>query len=481
MTKFVPGRRRCLKLLGGLAAGAALAGLGGCARTGQPSPAAASTPSVLNTVSGAPVSLLMPGSADAQACARVSRQLSALTGPALGFSVAVEQLPQEEYSGELWRRMMLQEMPDVFYLPETLSLSGYIYENCICPLGSFLKTHPGLVALFSEQQWNCQKYYRIAYAVPARTSSCYQMGFLARSSLLQTLSAAPPDGVLTLEQLYGLLAAAREELPGVWPVVPHYGRVLPYLGQDPLNDGLGVLPGNQGDRVENWYAGSEYAQLCAAFSRWEQEGLILENACLRTESALELMKVCNGLGFLGKISPDNVEIAARSLGEALTPLPLTPLLQNSTAAAGGWCLPITASQKDAALALLEFLYADAAAARLFVCGEEGLDDLPETEHRWENLCVGLASTSGGAGDAALPEAEAQTSPAYGFVFNSAQCASQASACGLVQNKFHNALMCGMLAPEEALPVFLRQLEQAGIAELLAAKQRQLDNWLAAKR
>ena len=41
------------------------------------------------------------------------------------------------------------------------------------------------------------------------------------------------------------------------------------------------------------------------------------------------------------------------------------------------------------------------------------------------------------------------------------------------------LMCGYLDSEEALPEFLEKLEQAGIQEILQAKQSALDNWLNA--
>ena len=49
------------------------------------------------------------------------------------------------------------------------------------------------------------------------------------------------------------------------------------------------------------------------------------------------------------------------------------------------------------------------------------------------------------------------------------------------DQYHNALMCGYLDPEEALPLFLEGLRQAGIDQIIAGKQRQLDNWLDARR
>lgn len=75
--------------------------------------------------------------------------------------------------------MVCQTMPDLFFLTENQPLDVYLNQNCILPLSALLEEHPGLKALFSEQQWASKTYYRRIYAVPARAVSMYQIGFLA--------------------------------------------------------------------------------------------------------------------------------------------------------------------------------------------------------------------------------------------------------------------------------------------------------------
>ena len=58
-------------------------------------------------------------------------------------------------------------------------------------------------------------------------------------------------------------------------------------------------------------------------------------------------------------------------------------------------------------------------------------------------------------------------------------AAKLDACRALKNSYHNGLICGYLDSEEALPEFLEKLEQAGIQEILQAKQSALDNWLNA--
>jgi putative aldouronate transport system substrate-binding protein len=51
----------------------------------------------------------------------------------------------------------------------------------------------------------------------------------------------------------------------------------------------------------------------------------------------------------------------------------------------------------------------------------------------------------------------------------------------VVNKYHKALVCGALDPEETLPKFNQELKDAGIETIIAEKQSQLDTWLSEQK
>lgn len=65
----------------------------------------------------------------------------------------------------------------------------------------------------------------------------------------------------------------------------------------------------------------------------------------------------------------------------------------------------------------------------------------------------------------------------GFVFDSTPVQSAVNRCKTVTDKYHNVLMSGYLDPEDALPRFLAELEEAGIGAVITEKQAQLDTWL----
>ena len=167
-------------------------------------------------------------------------------------------------------------------------------------------------------------------------------------------------------------------------------------------------------------------------------------------------------GFTGLLHP--------ACGTELTAIPLGPTIQNGSIPAESWCLPATNSHRREALALLELLYTDASCYDLFAKG----DGKEEQFHPWQNLYLNASGL--------LPETDEQpqwVSPAYGFSFNNSAVAAKLDACRALKNSYHNGLMCGYLDSEEALPEFLEKLEQAGIQEILQAKQSALDNWLNA--
>ena len=303
------------------------------------------------------VTVLMPGASGADACARVSARLSRLTRARFGFDVEIEQVPAAEYESTLWVRMMSRQTADLFYLPAGQSIGSPIYEDCLAPLSALLAGRPALQAAFTDKQWDSRRYYRVVYAVPARASDCYQLGFWARADILEELGADSPRS-----------------------------RTLPD-------------------------------------------------------------------------------------GTALTAILLGPMVQNSSGAADSWALPVHESKKEQALDLLELLYTDPEAAALFLYGQA--DEQPDAG--WSNDAVSFGCLGQGGGEGA------QVSPAYGFVFNETDHLTRISACSAVVDQYHNALMCGYLDPEEALPLFLEGLRQAGIDQIIAGKQRQLDNWLYARR
>lgn len=316
------------------------------------------------------VTVLMPGQSDETACVRISAALSEVTKQKLGFGVSIEQVAPTNYSAELWKRMVCQTMPDLFFLTENQPLDVYLNQNCILPLSALLEERPGLKALFSEQQWASRTYYRRVYAIPARAVSMYQVGFLARADWMRELDARPEE-ITNLDALHDLLMQVRQRRPNAEGVLPDNGQVFPFPELDPLGDTFGVLTEESGTTVVNWYATDAYSRLCRTIHQWYQEGLILRNASLRDEPATDRMRLGNSFGFFARLNRDSLDCCTRACGTELTAIPLGPTIQNGSIPVESWCLPVTNSHRRETLDLLELLYTDASCYDLLGRWERG--------------------------------------------------------------------------------------------------------------
>lgn len=461
-------RRRLLQLCGTAAAAAVLPG---CGRTVTQPDTVRPTRPYHETV----ISLLMPGSSGEKACARISQRLSALTRERLGVALQLEQLPEEKYVARLWERMTRREMPDIFLFSTAQANASRVYGNMLYPLSNLMEEREALWQQFSASQWACQSQFRRIYAVPANTTDRYRQCFLARRDILDALDTDEAS-IADMDDLYPLLRQVRRKFPEVTPVVPHCGQVIDCTGHDPLGNDLGVILNNRGTTVSNLYAGPRYAELCNRMYRWYMDDLIVKNACFFTETAVDMMRAFNGFGFFSRVEGDKAARISHVVGQELVPLMAGPLLQNSSGASDGWALSVTGTEHEMALAVLELLYTDPEAAALFVYGENGVDDDPAAppEKKWTNLYADVPCLHPQQED----EERAIVSPAYGFVFNSTACTAL-DACSTTARRYDGALMSGYVNPEEALPMFLRELEQANLQSIIDLKQQQLNNWLAA--
>ena len=76
--------------------------------------------------------------------------------------------------------------------------------------------------------------------------------------------------------------------------------------------------------------------------------------------------------------------------------------------------------------------------------------------------------------------EAKLSLALGFVFDSTEVSDEYAACSSVVDQYYLPLINGAVDIDSTLPEFQQALRDAGVDTIVAAKQAQLDAWLAAK-
>jgi putative aldouronate transport system substrate-binding protein len=76
--------------------------------------------------------------------------------------------------------------------------------------------------------------------------------------------------------------------------------------------------------------------------------------------------------------------------------------------------------------------------------------------------------------------KAVASQFLGYTFDGASVMSEIAAVNNKVTEYYLSLTCGNVDPAVALPKFLKEMDDAGYAKIIAENQKQLDAWLAAK-
>ncbi|MBR1585670.1 MAG: ABC transporter substrate-binding protein [Clostridia bacterium] len=285
-------------------------------------------------------------------------------------------------------------------------------------------------------------------------------------------------------------------------------------GIDDLGDSsnfLGVLtdPLNS-TTVENYYESDYFKNLLDNVKIWKENDLISPDPLSNsnptlvniqygiaqgtpgyTTNSMEIWLYENNLSEMYGCKFDGAEISDR----IMTTSTVTTYLFHVT--------PFCKDQ-EAAIRVLNELYTNPEVAMLlangiegkhYVLNENGQITLPEGETA---TTVGWYTLGGGtlpntllcpAQDYQMPDlseriaqlnAESKPSLALGFVFDSSSVTDQVTACANVIAQYYLPLMYGEVDIDDVLPMFQQALKDAGIDDIISAKQAQLDAWLAAK-
>lgn len=156
--------------------------------------------------------------------------------------------------------------------------------------------------------------------------------------------------------------------------------------------------------------------------------------------------------------------------------------------------------------VLDYLYGSPELMNLLIWGEEGTDYVMEDEENgiinfpegvtadnvgyslnlgWELPNQFIAHKWTGSDPQLWEKMEefndsAKESTSVGFFFDNSEYDNQIAALSNVVKQYSISLNSGSADPEVYLPQFLEALEQAGIDDLIAAKQEQFDKWLESK-
>lgn len=444
--------------------------------------------------------------ASTEAADAVAAAVSEITEPLIGVKV---NLVCGAGSEQLNLALASGEDLDLFYaMPWEVSMSTMAATNQIVAMDDLLKDHsPEVLSSISEDDWRCATVSGKIYGVPMNKDKAQGRGFEMVKSIADELNI-DYSTPWTYEDLDANLRKVKEAYPDMYPLVPNGGRMIyPAWACDVLSDDLGVLENALSDSTEviNFYETDSFKEYCEWMYKWAQEGLMMPDAVNTTEGYQEFFSSGIGFGTFSSFKAGFEAEETRKCGTEIAVVQMENGAPHSTTSMVNacWCIANNSKHPDKAMELLNLMYTNSEVSNLFINGiegehwefsdeangiikyPEGVDasntTYPVVGWSWPNEQI----TYVWEGDDADVwqqlndfNANAQSSPAKGFVWDNSGVLNEVTACNNVIEKYKAGLLTGCLDPETTIPQMNEELKAAGMDIIVEAKQAQLDAWLA---
>lgn len=453
------------------------------------------------------INIFRPGTGTTEDIEAVNAALSELTLRDMNATVNIQMVSMGTYVQQLNLLLTSGEDLDLFY-PSSISPNVLISNGQIIPITDLLDQYgKETKAAISDADWGTCTLDGEIYLIPCNEDKAINIGFEMRKDIADEIGFDyTQDRDYTLDELYDLFVAVKEAHPEMYPVGANMGDTWSRLEVDTLSDNLGVIvnPYGTSTTIENLYETDFFKERVAYMYKLAQEGLIIPDASTNTESRESLIKSGKIFGGFAHMKPGFAEEKGRSAGYELVTVQIAPAFSTTEhVSQGGYA--ISASSKDPARAMMfaNKAYTDPEYANLLVNGIEGIhyqftddsktvieladgaDASDYSRSPFLHLNQGITYIWDGDPIDLWEQFEkynstATASPAKGFTFDNSGVLNEITACNNVVGKYRQALLAGSMEPEENIAKFNEELKANGIDSIIAEKQKQFDEWLAAR-
>lgn len=286
------------------------------------------------------------------------------------------------------------------------------------------------------------------------------------------------------------------------------------LGRLFRGDGLGdasfgvIMDQTNSTKVENYFATDWFKDTATMLHDWYKKGYISQDAGTNTENWRTVCKAGNLFSIFFSYHPGTPVEFESSTGYEFEIVPFydEPIVNSSSYGGVIFSLAQNSENPEKAMQVLDYIYGSPEVMNLLNWGEEGIDYVVEDEENeiinypdgitadnvgyslnlgWELPNQFIAYKWSGSDPQLWDKmqdfnASAKNSKAVGFAFDNSEYTNQIAALTNIVKQYNGALCSGSGDPEELIPQLLKELEDAGINDVIAARQKQLDEFLANK-
>lgn len=449
---------------------------------------------------------------------KVEQELNAyLDSIGESFHVDLDPIDGNNYANTVDMALLGNATIDVF-CPFS-GLSQAINGNKLLPLNDYLdKELAGAVEIMGEKFLTSSTVEGNVYAIPCYKGQILIDYWVVRKDVFDK-AGLDPNASYDLAAITDSLAKMQEACPDIPAIGARLGTTQ---GNNLLLDALlgGVdnyeytaLTGGgavfgESTTVVNYYESEMFEELVNTAYAWNQAGYIPADASIETEDANALLEADRALSYFIEYGYARETVEAQRTDAVYETYAIPVAEDVFTSNFIYWSIAHSCQNPAEAARFMNMLYTDETLLNMIIFGVEGEDYVVtddtgvvnaitwpeglsmETVPYTAALSCGILGNqfimhamegSTNVSDVSFMEDKMQNatySSLFGFSFDTANVATQVSAVSNVVAQYLPGLSCGELDPDVYLSRFQADLDAAGIDEILAEAQRQVDAWLA---
>ena len=444
---------------------------------------------------------------------RIEQKINEILEPELNADLDIVVLPWASASQQLQLMLSGDEKIDVFYTQATNAVQ-YMNAGQIVDMSELIdKYGTNIKQIYGEDIAKINQIDGFVYGVPNQIERGSIPAVFMRKDLVEkynidtTQIKEPKD----LESVFETVKAGEPDMTMLYSINDGDTPVTRLFRGDNLSDNnyLGVLMDQTNStKLENFFATDWFKDTTTMLYNWYQKGYISQDAGTNTENWRTVCKAGNLFSLFFAYHPGTPVEFESSTGYDFEIVPFynEPIINSSSYNGVTFSIAQNSENPEKTMEVLDYIYGSSEIMNLLNWGEQDKDYVIEdADNGIINFPEGITSDNAGynlnlgwelpnqfiaykwtGSDPKLWEkmeefnGSAKSSKAVGFLFDSSNYSSEIAALSNIVKQYSGALYSGSGDPEELIPELLEALEDAGINEVIQAKQEQLDAFLAAK-
>ena len=444
---------------------------------------------------------------------RIEQKINEILEPELNADLDIVVLPWARASQQVQLMLSGDEKIDVFYTQATNAVQ-YMNAGQIVDMSELIdKYGTNIKQIYGEDIAKINQIDGFVYGVPNQIERGSIPAVFMRKDLVEkyNIDTAQIKEPKDLENIFATVKAGEPDMTMLYSINDGDTPVTRLFRGDNLSDNnyLGVLMDQTNStKLENFFATDWFKDTTTMLYNWYQKGYISQDAGTNTENWRTVCKAGNLFSLFFAYHPGTPVEFESSTGYEFEIVPFynEPIINSSSYNGVTFSIAQNSENPEKTMEVLDYIYGSSEIMNLLNWGEQDKDYVIEdADNGVINFPEGITSDNAGynlnlgwelpnqfiaykwtGSDPKLWEkmeefnGSAKSSKAVGFLFDSSNYSSEIAALSNIVKQYSGALYSGSGDPDELIPELLEALDDAGINEVIQAKQEQLDAFLAAK-